>query len=123
MNKEQELISYRTTGDIREYMRQMGWSSADSLILSPDGYILYKISFTRCTWHGVAVGGIMFYSQTECEAEIDRVVYKTAKRALSAWERFTEEVPHQLADGTLEVDLFRTNLFKMAKGAISKEKV
>lgn len=111
---------------IRLIMKQLGWSSKDGL--TNDGWdekYGYSLWFERWTWHGVRVGRICIHEHItfDSEEDIQKVTYKLANKCIDAYEQFVDEVPWQMADGSLEKDPIQTSYYKeaLAKGENKQE--
>lgn len=110
----------KTAEEIRVFMSTLGWSSEDRLSdLGRDrGKFSYSIWFFRWDWHGVSLGNkVTIYSHTDNLKSINKIVARTAEKALQAWEQFPDKVPVQLANGKIvaEHELLQPEGFKADK--------
>ncbi|QDX90940.1 hypothetical protein EEL30_00185 (plasmid) [Brevibacillus laterosporus] len=102
---------------IRLALTEKGWGSEDRITkwVGTDGYG-YSIWFQRWNWHGVRFGNkICIHGHTDDLTNLDCLVYKTAAKALKAWEDYKDAIPCQMSDGTLKKDLILTHYFETAK--------
>lgn len=106
--------------EIRKNMIESGWHSQDRYTTM--GWDVfgkkwgYTIWFERWDWHGVQLGvKVAFHCSTDEPDKIEMCIKKAAQKALDAWEKYTDSVPAQFADGLVEENILATKFFKERK--------
>jgi len=105
---------------LRVEMIERGWYSHDRLsgFGWGDGYG-YSFWFERWDWHGKMGIKVVFHTSTDDMNRIDEIIRNAAKMALDAWEKHQDTVPTQVADGSVIVDPFMTQLYNGSWGMAS----
>jgi len=104
-----------TGAEIRLMMITRYWHSEDSYSTFGWSTWGYNIWFKRFNWHGTGAE-VTFHSHTDKPEQIERCIRTAAKRALDAWDKFTDSVPCQLADGSVVEDKVATESFRFFRG-------
>ncbi|WP_434302590.1 hypothetical protein [Clostridium botulinum] len=102
--------------EIRLAMKENGWNSKDSLTnIGWGNKYGYSIWFERWDWHNVKGDKVCIHGHTSDLTKINKITYLTAIKCLRAWEDFTNSIPEQMADGSLEEDIIQTPFFLKSK--------